>query len=202
MLSNTIKKLGFGLAGGVLCCAAVLSINASAASSKAELRTDNTAVTDCWFLNRCGHKSDYYNWPGYTTNGSGWTYRYLGYYVDPNNSVTFSEAVTYSGSVNAGLQFGSDKAKASLGVSGSLSKTTTISATVNNKGNSRQYIHAGIQYADRSNRIEHKYRTYNPNWDATGWNNYCQYGYEYAYPSGRVETSRGYSLFTTQRNWF
>ena len=178
MLKSFFKKC---MVGFIVCGALVLSISVLNAASNIDnepnrvvLPIENSAITSCW-TGFCGHKNDYYSYPGYTVSGGGTDYSFLQKYVDPGNSATITGSKSYSSTINLGLSFGNDACKGSLGISGSLSVTYTYSDTLNNSQSYRQYVHAGVMYQNRGNMITQRHRTYFPFYDFFGWNNYCAY---------------------------
>jgi hypothetical protein len=201
---NTFKKRCFaGLLAGALCLTTIVTVDATSNNSANDkvIAVNNSAVTSCW-TGTCGHTSESYSYPSYSVSGGGTLYRSLGYYCDPKNNVTVSDYFEYTSTISAGLEFGSDNAKASLGVSGSLTTGYSISTNLTNNTSSRQYVHAGATYANRSNTITKKTRTYYPYYDLLGINNYCTFTYSSCYPSGKIKTSMGYSLLSSVRNDF
>lgn len=203
MLKSFVKRTLTGLIAGAICLSSVLVVNATDSSSAAKkaLPVENSAVTSCW-LGTCGHTSVSYSYPSYSVTGSGTEYTYLGWYIEPGNSMEIAESYSYTSTISAGLEFGTEPAKASLGVSGSLTTTYEFRNIINNTQSYRQYLHGGVQYANRSNTLTKKTRTYDPAWDILGVNNYCQFSYETAYPRGKIKVAMGYSLLPSIRNDF
>ena len=171
----------------------VMALGNTHADAVPNCAVESMAVTKCWMAT-CGHKTNTYTWPGYSVSSRGTDYHYTGVYADPGVQTTVTYSYSYTNTISAGLEFGNDYAKASLGMSGSMSKTWSISQTVTNNTSTRKYVHMGIEYANRNNKITNKHRTYDPGWDLFGWNNYCKFEYRYCYPKGRTATGCGLSL--------
>lgn len=200
---NKMKKSIKSIIAMIICSVSILSLDVMANESGAtpHIAAENTAVTTCW-MGTCGHKSTTYSYSNLKTTGSGTEYKHLGRHVEGGDSIQISESYSYTSEISAGLEFGTDKAKASLGVSGSLTSEYGYATTLNNNTSSRQYVHASVQYADKSSTITKNTRTYNPAYDLVGINNYCQFSYSSCYPKGRIMVSMGYKLLSNIRNDF
>lgn len=200
MLKRTMKRYFAFLMMASLSLSSILALNMKnkAIETDTEFDYHNTAITSCW-TGFCGHKSTTYSYPGYTTVSTGTLYRSMGIYLEPNASQTVGVEASYTGTVSAGLEVGNDVVKGSLGVSSSLTLGINTSTTITNTASYRRYVHAGVAYSNRRNTITKGSRTYNPAWDALGINNYCTYQYTSTTSSGKVPTSIGISLLSSNR---
>ena len=154
---------------------------------------DNVGVTKCW-LGTCGHKSKTYSYPSYTKGSTSTSYYYTGFYLDPGvtQTVTFSKTVSQSISIGAGVD--GEVAKASLGFTGSTSKTLSVSQSIKNNTSKRKYAHLGVEFQNRSNTVTIKERTYNPAWHVTAINENCKFKTSTSKQSCKVATGCGLSL--------
>ena len=189
-------------AGLVVCAICLLSIGALGISSSVaepSLAVDNSAITSCW-TGFCGHKGETNTWPSYSVSSKPTCYQSLGLYVEKGGTVSASWSGSSTGGVTAGLTAGSDNAKASIGVSGSFSKSWSLSVSQPNKTNVRQYAHIGAQYEMRGNTVTKVKRTYDPKWDLFGFNNVCKFTTTKTATKGNVVIANGISLLSSVKN--
>lgn len=181
-----------------LCCVILFS-KIDKADTDSTVYLNNVGVTKCW-KGTCGHKSKYYSYPSYKTSGRYTIYYHTGYYLDPGATQMISFSKTVSKSLNLGGEIGNDVAKASLGYTGGKQTTMSASQSMTNNQKKRRYPHLGVEFANRTNTVTIKTRTYNPCWHITAKNKKCQYSTKTAYPNCTIAVACGLSLRSSISN--
>ncbi len=202
---NNKKQFGWiALFAIVILAFAVISVAGAADPESAQAESTGNNVesgTWCWF-GLCGHQDKYttilydsVTHRSYIIDSEGTDYEYIGRFIAPGGSASISIGVEYSSGVSGGLGVEYSGIQASLGLTNGWSDSYSFTYTVNNDTNTRQYVHAAVEYEERIScgvRIEKRWL--NPRFRHQFFNAYCLYNTICYYPQKRVSTGVGYEL--------